>query len=323
MIRRDWFSRWGALVLTAVFALSCGGGGSPSSPTPPSTLPAQPTPPPTGGGGVGASCPLGKGTVVTQCARGKTPTLLNDVSTAIELLAQQNPKVLNVNDQAIPGSGQYRILDQRGLIEGVAANLRAAGFCAQADYDYPLEVINVKNSQDVSEDYDLVLSSGYVRRGAGSYRQSCSPAAFPVDPDPSWPPSGSGCGKPYPPPISRFNSKIHLWGPDYVTLDSTAIVGPNLEYCALIGYTDGRDQCPVRVTGDPERVPCEQWAVGKAKDTGRYGPTWTLNGEYCKGLAVNGCENHPEDQYGLLAAKGGTYVMCGQNGACGQVQVDR
>jgi hypothetical protein len=38
---------------------------------------------------------------------------------------------------------------------------------------------------------------------------------------------------------------------------------------------------------------------------------------------VNGCENHPNDQYALLAAKGGRYVMCGQNGACGHVDVDR
>ena len=38
---------------------------------------------------------------------------------------------------------------------------------------------------------------------------------------------------------------------------------------------------------------------------------------------VNGCENHPDNQYSLLAARGGTYVMCAQNGACGEVGVDR
>lgn len=321
MIRSDsLLSRLWAPSLSALIALSCGGGSSPSTSTPPTTQPSPivtSTPPP----GVGASCSLGKGSVVTECGRNKNSTLLNDVNAAIELLAQQNPKVLDVKDEA--GPGQYKILDVKGFINGVVGNLRVAGMCAQADYDYPLERINVKSSNDVSEDFTLILSNGYVRRGLGSYRQSCSPAAFPVDPDPAWPPSGSGCGKPYPPPITRFNSKIHLWGPDYVTLDSTAIVGPDLAYCTLIGFPGDRDQCPVRVNGDPEREACEQWAVGKAKDTGRYGPTWTLNGEYCKGLAVNGCENHPDSQYALLAAKGGKYVMCAENFACGQVFVDR
>ena len=35
----------------------------------------------------------------------------------------------------------------------------------------------------------------WVRRGPTSYRRNCKPAAFPVDPDPGWPPSGSRrCG---------------------------------------------------------------------------------------------------------------------------------
>jgi hypothetical protein len=83
----------------------------------------------------------------------------------------------------------------------------------------------------------------------------------------------------------------------------------------------------VRTEGSRDRVECENWRVGKAKDTGRGGPTWQYrNGEtveYCKGLKVNGCENHPENQYGLLADRGGTYVMCAENGACGEVRVDR
>jgi hypothetical protein len=276
-----------------------------------------PSPTPPTGGGVGASCALGKGTVQTACNRNPRGLLSSEVDAAIERTAlQTNPKVLDVSDSG------YRIIDQKGFIDAAVNNLRLAGFCAQADYDHPLEWINVKNASDFSEDYQLVTSTGYVRRGPGSYRQSCYPSSFPVDPDPSWPPSGSGCTKPYPPPVTRFNAKIHLWGGEYVTLDSTAIVGPDHEYCTLIGYTIS-DLCPVRVTGDPQRTPCEEWAVGKAKDTGRYGPTWTINGEYCKGLAVNGCENHPNDQYALLAAKGGRYVMCGQNDACGFVDVDR
>ena len=39
--------------------------------------------------------------------------------------------------------------------------------------------------------------------------------------------------------------------------------------------------------------------MGYAKDTGRTGPTWTFNGNYCTGRA-SGCENHPTNQYELL-----------------------
>jgi hypothetical protein len=38
---------------------------------------------------------------------------------------------------------------------------------------------------------------------------------------------------------------------------------------------------------------------------------------------VNGCENYPDNQYKLLAARRGVYVACAQNGACGEVDVDR
>ena len=319
MSRNRSFRRSGSVLLTALLALSCGGGSSPATPSTPGTGKPSPTPPPTTG--VGASCRYGKGTAATSCGRQTSSVILPDVGNAIDLLAQQKPGVFDLNDQLSPGV--YKVVDPKGFINGVVANLAAAGFCASPDYDYPLERINVKNSNDFSEDFDLIAASGYVRRGSGSYRQTCTPAAFPVDPDPSWPPSGSGCGKPYPPPITRFNSKLWLPGIEFVTLDSTAIVGPDVAYCEAIGYIPGQAFCPVRINGDPEREPCEHWAVGKAKDNGRWGPTWTVNGEYCKGLQVNGCENHTDNQYELFVSTNGTYVMCAENGACGSQVVGR
>ena len=38
-------------------------------------------------------------------------------------------------------------------------------------------------TNDFSEDYDMLLSSGHMRRGDGAYRQTCTPATFPVDRD--------------------------------------------------------------------------------------------------------------------------------------------
>jgi hypothetical protein len=310
----------GAIAAPLLLALACEHGRAPSSSSTPAPVPV-PSPSATPVFGVG--CPYGKGSLETTCSRGVGTVLLPQVEAAVDLVAQQPTGILDLSDQDPPGSDQYRIIDPKRFIEAVVNNLRAQGLCAEADYDYPFDRVNVKSSNDFSEQFNFGMSSGHVRRGGPAFRASCSPASFPVDPDPNWPPSGIGCAKPYPPPIDHFNSKIWQPGRDFVTFDSTPIVGPDAEYCRLAGYTDGRVYCPVRNEGYPDRVACEAWRVGKATDTGRDGPTWTLDGELCKGIAVNGCENHPDNQYKLFAAKNGLYKMCGQNGACGELKLGR
>ena len=62
---------------------------------------------------------------------------------------------------------------------GVIRNLEAAGFCAGYDF----VELQVKNSSSFSEQYDIMLASGHVRRGAGAYRATCSPPNFPLDPE--------------------------------------------------------------------------------------------------------------------------------------------
>jgi hypothetical protein len=169
-----------------------------------------------------------------------------------------------------------------------------------------------------AENYDILSSTGYMRRN-GIYVETCTPSSFPVDRG-DLPPAGSGCGKPYPPPISRFNAKVHVPGQPAL-LDSTPLVA-DLAYCNLIGYTD-RAFCPVRMEGSPERVACESWAVGNARDTGRPGPTWTRmpEGTLCTGPA-SGCANHETNQYALYVYKAGTYRATGRNGAYGEVVVE-
>ncbi len=310
-----------AAVAAVVLALSCGGGGSPASSTPATTLPSA-TPPPTGGGSVGQSCRLGNGDVNADC--GKTSSkLVDQVLSAMDQLVQQKPQIFDLKDEAFaPGSGNFKVLDREAYLNGLVANLLAAGLCAQRDPgDYNYEQVQAKNENGFSEDFDVLLSSGHMWHSRSAYRDTCTPASFPLV-GADIPPAGSGCGKPYPAPIHHFNSKIHIPGGDYDLLDSTAIVGPDAAYCAQIGYTDFRSYCPVRMEASPERTPCETWRVGYAKDTGRPGPTWTRNGQYCTGRD-SGCENFESNQYGLKAYLGGTYVMCGQSGACGQLIVDR
>ena len=303
----------------ALLTLSCGGSGSPVSSTPVTTIATQPTPtPPTSGVGdtfSDASCPLGKGDVNASCTRGSA-AILDEMETAMDLLVQQKPQLFDLNDEVAAGTRAYKVLDKEKYLDGLVANLRAAGLCSERDADDALlETIRVKRSGDFSEDYDVLLASGHMRRGAGAYRQTCSPSSFPVDRSADAPPIGSGCGRPYPPPVTRLNCKLHLRGTEFYTLDSTPIVGPDVAYCASIGYTDGRSLCPVRMENSADRVACENWRVGKAKDIGRPGPTWTkADGSFCTGPA-SGCQNHPDSQYQLFTYASGTYTVTAENGA--------
>lgn len=305
-----------ALGVVAVLLLSCGGGGSPFSPIPPTTPPSPPppTPPPIGGGDSfhDSSCPLGKGDVNAKCGQSRS-ALLVELETAMDALVQQKPQIFDLSDESAAGPNAYKVLDREAYLDGLVANLRAAGICSERDPDL-LETIRAKSSSDFSEDYDVLLSSGHMRRGRGAYRQTCSPSAFPVDRSEDAPPIGSGCGRPYPPPISRFGCKVHLKNKEFYTLDSTPQVGPDAAYCRAIGFKD-RTICPVRPEGAPDRAACESWRVGKAKDTGRPGPTWTkADGGFCTG-PDSGCANHPDNQYQLFTYRGGTYTVTAENGA--------
>lgn len=155
---------------------------------------------------------------------------------------------------------------------------------------------------------------------------SPTPAPTPT-PDPNVPPEGSGCGKPYPPDITRLSVKIHLKENDSWTVDSTPLVGPDFEYCREVGFTDGRTICPLRQEGADDRAACELWRSGKAKDTGQPGPTWTVTlkdgtTSYCTG-PEGACDRHPAGPFSIKAIKGGLYKVCTEKGACGEVDVDR
>jgi hypothetical protein len=234
----------------------------------------------------------------------------------MDLLVQQKPQIFDLKDEYAPGTAAYKVLDREAYLEGLVANLRAARLCAERDPDDALQqAIRVKNASDLSEDFDILLASGHMHRGKGMYRRTCNPAAFPVDRPSDAPPFASGCGRPYPPVVTGFNCKVHIKSNLFYTLDSTPLVGPNRDYCASIGFSDGRSTCPVRPEGVEDREACENWRVGKAKDTGRWGPTWTkADGSYCTG-PESGCANSPDNQYQLYTYKPGTYVVTAENGA--------
>jgi hypothetical protein len=143
---------------------------------PPTTVPAatagQPSAPPT----AASSCKYGKGTVNTSCQR-QGARFVTDVDAAITELTRQQPQLFNFNDEAGPGG--YRVLDPDKYVAGVISNLQAKDFCAGFD----LNELQVKNGNEFSEQYDILVSTGHARRGAGSYRSTCNPASFPLDPE--------------------------------------------------------------------------------------------------------------------------------------------
>jgi len=298
-----------APIAVALAALSCGGGQNPAAPRAvrPAVTSTQSL--------SGACYRLGLGDAEAACGQGGSPHLVDEVETAIGWLVQNRPQLFDKTNVAAPGTDLYKVVDTEAYLDGVAEVLRLMGVCAQRDpQDVAYERILAKTTNELSETYDVLTSDGYIRRGNGSFVDLCRPASFPVQRAPDTPPPGSGCQAPYPPPVTRILCNVHLRTPEYDTLDSTPLVGPDTAYCAAIGYTDGRSWCPVRMPGTPDRVACETWRVGTAKDTGRPGPTWTKgDGSFCTGQS-SGCQNSPDNQFQLWVHAGGPYVASAANG---------
>jgi hypothetical protein len=299
--------------------LSCGGS-APVQPDPKATPMTVPTIAPV----ASFVCPVGDGSTSANCYRHGYSRLLSEVDAAIDRLVKKKPSLFVLGNESSPGTRQYQVLDKEGYYKGLLDELHADGFCAERDYDRP-DLVNVKNEAGFSERfavYQTLGATNYILHDA--YQESCTPADFPVAPDPNGPPAGSGCGRPYPPEIGSFNASAYMTQGAVWTLDSTPIVTYNKEYCASVGFTDGRIHCAVRTEGDPERRACENWRVGTAADTGLPGPTWTRNGDYCTGVD-SGCAHHPENPYQLLVYGNGSghYRVCAANGVCADLDVQR
>jgi hypothetical protein len=171
--RVGWFAFAGLAVL------SCGG--SSSTPTGSSTVPptaaptATPTAAPTSSPSGALACPYGKGDLSASC-QPATSTYVADIDKAIGELAQLRPDIFNLQDEVAPGN--YRVVKVADYFAGVVQRLQAAGFCAESD---GIQHVQLKKSNAFSEKYAVLTSTGYVRRGDRSYRDSCFPAIFPVE----------------------------------------------------------------------------------------------------------------------------------------------
>ena len=61
-----------------------------------------------------------------------------------------------------------------GYYSAVRADLAAHGICTFSD----MEEISAKDGNESSEQFDVLLASGHIRRGPGVYRGICRPAIF-------------------------------------------------------------------------------------------------------------------------------------------------
>jgi len=152
-----------------------------------------------------------------------------------------------------------------------------------------------------------------ARCGSNSSAPPTSPTAVPtVAPTPVPTPvgivlpAGMVCD-PTPPPLLRLKAvEWRRHGNGWV-LDSSPEV-PNVDnYCDRVGFGSWKF-CFTRPEGHPQRVACDYLVTGTAKDTGRWGPTWTVDGVACDGRAA--CINHPDQQYQAIARGSGLYEAC-------------
>ena len=139
----------------------------PASPAPTPEPEPQPEPPASG------DCSPGTGTGSGDQCRRVDPEFLDDVHAAIDRTVRQYPGMFDLTDTS--GEGGYRVLEPRRYHDLVVATLGAQGLCA-AVMGY--EEIAVKSNNNFGEGYDILLSSGHIRRGLGSYRGTCWPAWF-------------------------------------------------------------------------------------------------------------------------------------------------
>jgi hypothetical protein len=120
-------------------------------------------------------------------------------------------------------------------------------------------------------------------------------------------PPGMTCF-PTPPPLYGIIVKVQVGTSGRKTLDSRPLVINTNGYCESVGF--GGYFCYTRREDDPESQACDYMALGQASDTGRWGPTWTADGNPCTTSDGPGCQNHPANQFLAIAKGEGLFSAC-------------
>ena len=189
--------------------LSCGGGGSPTAGTPPTTLTPSPTPKPT-------PTPAATANLCKKLGFVPDPNTRCGTQAQIKFQTQVNSAIAQVRMRKadIFQNGPLGIYTNNppNYIASVVDALNQSGVCAGFDG----EEIQVKSSNDANEQYKILASNQYLVDPA-NYRSTCMPAAFPTPapPNPAPPP---GCGLP-----SSHEIACGPAPPNYLALVKSAI----------------------------------------------------------------------------------------------------
>ena len=234
------------------------------------------------------------------------------------LTTQVNAFALIVNDAmaeltGCPVGSDCRLGDEtrQDFQRRVFRALRDRGFCA-GQHERSTDEIFVGPSIDSRlEGYHVFAgdgSNGPVPPGGTKRKVVWAPGAN----RPTWrvigsgpPPPSGDCGAPIPPDPVRIKVRRHGGTDSFPRFDSTGLVGPDADYCAAVGYTDGRQNCPVRPDCNPatqecefeDRVACELETFGD--------PEWLSDGEVVR--TANRWQ---------AKIRGGTWVQVCAGGIC-------
>jgi hypothetical protein len=142
-------------------------------PTPTPATPAPtPAPTPTPSTPTGGSCSLPASSPASPKCTDESARLMGPVEKAITEVTKSRPDLFDFKDKKCDDC--YYVKNVDGYLNQVIRQLNAQGVCAEWDG----EEMAVKKTNDYSEQWDILLASGHIRRGAGAYRGVCKPAIF-------------------------------------------------------------------------------------------------------------------------------------------------
>jgi hypothetical protein len=139
-----------------------------AAPTPVPTPTPEPTAPPPSS----SSCNLPPSNPANPACGAGTQSFLQNLENAITLATQKRPDLFDFNDKRCENC--YRVKDVNAYINLVMKNLAAQGLCTLFDG----EDLQIKNTNDFNDGYDIITWDNYIRRGAGCYRGTCRPSWF-------------------------------------------------------------------------------------------------------------------------------------------------
>ncbi len=180
----------------------------------------------------------------------------------------------------------------------------------------------------------VLLGAAALAALVGCGGDSSSPVTAPTTtptatPAPTPTPTTLVCN-PTPPPLYGIAVTLRDASGYRKIIGARPIVANYDGYCGKVGFDPNQGFCDTRQDGDPARAACDAVAVGRSGDTGRYGPTWYYEGGPCAQTGdVQGCENHPTDQFLAYTKGGGEFAACAaasipldpEGNRCGVIQL--